>query len=175
MSGPLLLGIAAVGVGWAWIHRGDSVKQAEKDTAAANSDTAVQPGGADAAVVGAEVPTGMSGCEIKNAIDSQSTASTIGDIPVAGNDGGQTIPVGFAPEGGMVIKGEASTGGADPSTQTTGVSDNKPDDSPPGFVAGDNADTIFALKYGVSGGGGMTQQQLGRAYAESAIYTGEVF
>lgn len=176
MSGPLLLGIAAVGVGWAWIHR---AHPAPAVTVSADpSKTA-----ADTETVGEQLPplTGdpTSGvAAVTVAIDKESHAPGPTDIPVQGSDGGQVISAGFAgPDGQsiMVIDPMASTGGADPSTQQTGAHNNRTNDANPLLMQGDTSQAILAAKYGVCGADGLTRSQISVAYRDSAVWSNEVF
>lgn len=170
MSGPLLLGIAAVGVGWAWCTRGKETTPAVAETKEAAG--AVAP--ADGAVVGAEVPVRTVGlAAVKDAVDGESKAPTLGDIPISGSDGGQVLPVVFdSPEGGIKIPPNQSTGGADPATQQTAIHS---DETPPVIAQGDTSNTILQALYGAGCGSGMTGQQIGNAIRDSAVWSGEVF
>src|SRR5690348_10018244 len=144
MSGPLLLSIAAIGVGWAWIHRNGDGDNTPPTTVAVNF---AHP---DDATVATEVAQATAGAAaVKAAIDCESKATTIGDIPIEGSDGGQVLPVSFvAPEGGLVIDNTKSTGGADPSTQETSLHTNTPVDAKPPMYSGNTLDVAIAAKYG---------------------------
>lgn len=97
-------------------------------------------------------------------------------VPVEGSDGGQVIKTTNIVEGDtVVIDHKAETGGADPATQRTSVSDNKGSDSPPLIVQGDNVTEILAAKYGDGAGNGLTTDQISRAVAESVLWTQEVY
>jgi len=168
MSGPLLIGIAAVGVGWMWIHRSPG------PAATSSRNTAAQD--ADAATVDDAAHAGMPA--VIAAVDGESPATSIGD-PVTGVEGGQILPIdqhdGGAGQQILAIDPTKSTGGADPSTQPTSLHDGKPEDSPPAIVQGDTEDTIIASKYGICGADGLTRSQVSNAYRDSAVWSGEVF
>lgn len=182
MSGPLLLGIAAVGVGWAWLSR-DPREVHAVDSAPA---TAVAGAAADAATVAAETGHGDSGtAAVTCAVEDGSPSRTVGDVGVTGADGGQVLPVNYSgPDGQsqMVIDPNKSTGGADPSTQSSGlwagprdtVRDGGPVKSPI-QTPGDQEDVILQAKYGKNGSQGMTRQAATQAFRESAFWSGEVF
>lgn len=177
MSGPLLLGIAAVGVGWAWIHK----SQSSPPIATVSSN----PGAvaADRSTVGEQLPP-ISGnpesgiATVTSAIDGESHAPQTSDIPVQGSDGGQVLPVAFAgPDGQsiLVVNPTGSTGGADPSTQQTGAHTNRPDDAAPLLTTGDTQSAVLAAKYGACGSDGLTRSQISNAYRDSVVWSGEVF
>lgn len=169
MSGPLLLGIAAVGVGWAFIHRNDGTKPATDIAAAA---TAAAGNAADAATADAEVTTGLG--SVQAAVENCSDASTIG-TNVAGTTGGQVLPVDYcAVEASvMTVDPKKSLGGADPSSMDSGLDRYM---SPPIIAqSGDSLDAVMTIRYGSAGANGMTKQQIGNAYRESAPWSNEVF
>jgi hypothetical protein len=168
MYGPLLIGITAFGVAWAWCFRGHRTTQAVIDTKDAAGGTA------EPATVSTEVQQSQVGLDaVKSAVDSESSAPTVGDIPVAGSDGGQVLPAELNPtEGGLIIPGDKSTGGADPSTQQTAI---HTDDTPPAITQGDTESLILQSKYGAGGGTGLTDQQISNTIRDSAIWSGEVF
>ena len=173
MSGPLLLGIVAVGAGWAWMTRGPVTTPAVADTKTANADLTTDP------TVGDGVMQAQTGIDaVKAAVDGSSPASTIGDVPVIGDDGGTVIPVVLnSPEGGLVIPSGKSTGGADPSVQRTAThtGGDGPIGSPPAIQQGDNKDTILQTLYGPGGSDGLTNQQISNAIRTSAVWSNEVF
>lgn len=176
MSGPLLLGIVATGAALTWVFRkhGDATMPATADTAVATAASAPEDMNTVAATD--KDTDGLAGIRTS----PKQTPPIIGDGGVGGVDGGQVIKTISLVEGDTVaIDHAASTGGADPSTQTT--EQHRDDgngpvvDHAPGLIIGDTGDTIMRMKYGVEGANGMTGQQIGNAYASAAIWSGEVF
>lgn len=168
MSGPLLLGIAAIGVGWAYLHR-DTHSEAIRD--------ATQAGGAisDAAsTVAGAVDAGIDAVRAATASCATGDTTIGGTAAVAGVSGGQVLPVDTcATEGGMVIDPNKSTGGADPSSQDSGLDRYM---SPP--IIAESSDGFAAVmnsRFGPSGSNGMTEKQIGEVYRESASWSNEVF
>lgn len=173
MSGPLLLGIAAVGVGWAWVNR-KPVTPVPVESIVAGDATAAAA--ADEATVGEEIrPGGLT--TVADGVQRESNTVVVGDIPVQGSDGGQVLKGDYDPieNKSLILDPTKSTGGADPSTQRNSVHDNLPSDSPPAIMQGDTADTILRTKFGEGGGNGLTADQCSRAYQESAVWSNEVF
>lgn len=177
MSGGLLVGIAAVGLGWVYVTKGATKVAPKVDEMKASGESPAVA--SDAAVVAAETCQSTNTVEaVKAAIDCESKAPVIGDVPVSGADGGQVLPVKMGgPEGEsiMVIDPDKSTGGADPATQSTALHTQLPDDSPPAFWAGNSEDAILSTKYGISGARGITDQQAANAYRDAAVWSNEVF
>jgi hypothetical protein len=176
MSGPLLIGIAAVGVGWAWLHReGDKTPAAIGKTIVADG-TPVSADEANHATVATEVPQATQGvAAVASAVAASSYATTIGHVPVEGSDGGQVIPVSYeGPDGttALVIDRTKSTGGADPATQMTALHNGE---SPPIIAQGDTHATILATLFGPCGGDGLTEMQKSNAIRDSAVWSNEVF
>jgi hypothetical protein len=168
MSGPLLLGIAAVGVTWAYVTRDvkATVLAVEVSPPAPDSDKAV---------VATQIAPGDGIDGVTKAVGC-SDAKTVGDVPVAGSDGGQVLPVDYkAIEGGLIIgDGTKSTGGADPATQATRIHTGEPFESPP-FISGDTQTAILESVYGPSGAAGLTSAQISETLRENALWSREVF
>lgn len=171
MSGPLLLGIAAVGIGWAYIHRDGPtppgpIGHAAGDVAETVGDEVGQAADGVAAVLGS----------LNGGCATNTTGSTLGAIPVEGSDGGQVVQIKSA-DTPAIVKPDpnASLGGADPSTLDNSLHTGVMVDHSPPFWKGDSMDVIMASRYGVDGAAGMTQQQAGNAYREAAVWSNEVF
>lgn len=170
MSGPLLLGIAAVGVGWAWLHRdSNTVASTVATTAAAGAVT----GGATAAdtqTVPTQITPGTSA--VTCAVDASSPTPGI-------TNGDNTLPVTTSGEMKQIAPDPtASSGGADPATQPSsfwaGTSSIENGGKPPATTA-DTERSIMEARYGDGGSNGMTDAQISNAYRDSAVWSGEVF
>lgn len=173
MSGPLLLGIAAAGIGWAFFTRkdGNAAKEVAKSPPFAN------PNPADSNTL-ADTPSASDGgiAAIKQALDEESKTTGVETPPIIGSDDGQVLSVkyGTIEAKALVVDNTKSTGGADPSTQMTRIHDNDHPDSPPSVIRGDTEDILLAAKYGVCGANGLTRSQIANAYGEASVWANEV-
>lgn len=174
MSGPLLLGIVAVGAGWAWVFHKPCV---HASNASGATDAATNPSATavESQTVSTENAPDANGKV--DAITGGSFAPVLGDIPVAGSDGGVTLPVKTPLESStLVIDTSKSTGGADPSTSKVWMNDGKDiQDSPPAPLPGDAQSEIMRVMYGDSGAEGLTDKQIADGFAKSSIWANEVF
>jgi hypothetical protein len=178
MSGPLLIGIVATGAALTWVFRkhGDATQPAAAATDAAHI-AAMPPTDANTVAATDKTTDGLAGVKVAPPAE---TPPIIGDQGVGGVDGGQVIKTINLVEGDTVaVDHAASTGGADPSTLTTQMHSDAGNgpvvDHAPGLIIGDTQDTVMRMRYGVDGANGMTSQQVSKAYAESAVWSGEVF
>jgi hypothetical protein len=169
MSGPLLLGVAAFGVGWMYVTR-DVKKASVPDTSAASNTAAAA---SDAAVVSSEIPPGAAA----TIVAADSSAPTIGEIPVAGSDfRANVVPKDSIVEGDIVIgDSDKSTGGSDPSTQRTAMNRTSDIDVSPPPISGDSQSDIIAARYGIEGSEGLTKGQIAIAYQDTGFWSGEVW
>lgn len=169
MSGPLLLGVAAFGVGWMYITR-DVKKPSVPDTSAATNTAAAA---SDAAIVATEARPGAAA----TIVAGDSPVPTIGEIPVAGADfRANVIPKDTIIEGNIIIGDtDKSTGGADPSTQRTAMNRTSDIDVSPPPISGDSEADIIAARYGIEGSDGLTRGQIAIAYQDTGFWSGEVW
>jgi len=180
MSGHLLIGIAAVGVGWAWIHRNPTSNAAKETAETASGKDASDADLADKATTKeSDGPLGLPDA-VGVGDTTPGTSSVMGPAPVEGSDGGQVVAAKSTVEGAVTVDHMASSGGADPSTQQTAANSRTEDDEPSSFVAGDTWDTVLAVRFGKGKGrrgpaNGLTRKQEDEAFRDSAIYTNEVF
>lgn len=180
MSGYILFGIAAVGTGWVLLHRHTPVALTPQQQQAVGGGPVggplppvARPTVGDTTTQATEGLTGIVGAVTQG---GPAGTGTIGDPAVGGSDGGQVIPGEMRTADGIpgvVIDSAKSVGGADPSTLGTYLHTGDRDPIPP--PSGDTLALVLQATSGLSGGAGLTRQQLGRAYAESAIWSNVVF
>lgn len=194
MSSRLLFGIAVVGVGWVALGR----SRAATGAAASLKTGDTQGPGVAAPDVG-ETQNNLAGTSSLAGAVACGTAgaANVGGSPVEGvsnlNSSGnpQTIQVSFAPEGGMaVLDGTQSTGGPDPSTQSTSVGSSvgvhrlglgtplsqTENTGASGVQSDKNAEgSIYLAAYGPAGRDGVTTDAAVRKYMQIGKMTGEVW
>lgn len=178
-NGGILLGIAVVGVGVVALGRARATVSQEQALDPNDAGVSADVGEPQNLVAGAPQ---MAGEVAKGAAGD----CTLGGDPLAGPTDAQTLPVSYCgPSGepGLVVDPTRSTGGADPSTQTSGVaSDIGVETSggdprgPNGIWAGrDTGDLSYEITWGPAGSKGTTWQQQGAAYERVGRMSGEVW